>query len=523
MPSPSLFPTLPNELLDQIFAHVSKRDLMSLAETHTVFILSAQSNLVSDFELPAQSTLADPFAGYYQEENYIPGSRRPLHDDRQTSSSSLAANWAAVTSLNGNKQDWNGVPPTIQQHRGADHIRERQKTVALFLYTLIAAPRLAKQIKHMRIDAEWGFSLFVHTQLQEIFAGLPKLERLSVVCVGELQRLVNSAQNLTAIELTIPCHTALSSLLQTPRITTFTVGTSRSWNISTDTITTPEITQLPYLHTFDSGTLFLSQHAAVTLIARVPHQQHLSLRIESLNHYPTSAPNFSSLLSTTLTSLTISSTIDEQAYKPSYYSFTPIPIDLSHLSALTTLSLASPLIYNHTTTPGMPDCSSFQVEDFPKGFQHNLSRLDQCNPHPTSSLPPSLRALKFTFPWPLGLFARGLGLHEQFPLSPKRTQEKGCAFMVDFAKAKTAEMAAVEGGAVLGVGGMRLGYLPLLEKVAFREVLAGIDMPLRDLDVAMEYTVPECLRGVFEEVGVELSVELVSMRHLTVFKFYSTG
>jgi hypothetical protein len=160
MPHQSAICTLPNELLDKIFVHLTdKIDWLSLCRTHRSFVASAQRLLFRDVHLPAQ---------YLAKPSLI---RRGLQALYRT----------AISTVQQPFMERLYRPPCSLPEFGEEFEPDLTRRCAKFANAITTSPHLAQNVDAIRFDVVIVPDLFMGTMVleEEIIAKLlAKLTRL---------------------------------------------------------------------------------------------------------------------------------------------------------------------------------------------------------------------------------------------------------------------------------------------------------------------------------------------------------
>jgi hypothetical protein len=207
---------LSNELLNAIFADLSKADLLSIIKTHRVFYKSAQRYLFHTIKIPTQSTIVSttyerpsqtfpvgPTSGL-ELENELDGElddelddgggvELPMEQDLDNHldndpKNKLDDDWDTELELE-LERDARGksnlslesspillpvpdshIPREMAVSEAYGKVTTRQSTAALLLQAIVAEPKLAHLVRHVHLDCEWGEPLFINTQVSDILS-----------------------------------------------------------------------------------------------------------------------------------------------------------------------------------------------------------------------------------------------------------------------------------------------------------------------------------------------------------------
>lgn len=287
----SIFITVPNDLLDQIFADVDREDLINLIKTHRSFMKSAQRHLFHTINLPAQFTLGKSFVTYdnkiidaSQVEEYI----RWDQDHNRC----LDAGPSILLPIPDAQ-----MPPDYKEEKAYKRVMDRQRTCALILQAITLTPHLEDYVRHIQIDSEWGSPLFFNSQTYTILNKLPKLRSVEIVikdwvagrewipiqqvCLQQLFDMLKDLRIQTIVSKT-PTLRILSKLMQIPAIRSFAIDTVKKSQEDYHPLQF-EPTILPNLTSFDARNFTIDPANMVKLLSQAKNLQ--SLLITTNSHY----------------------------------------------------------------------------------------------------------------------------------------------------------------------------------------------------------------------------------------------
>jgi hypothetical protein len=513
-----IFTTLPNDLLDHIFADVNREDLQNLIKTHRSFQRSAQRLLFARIKVPAQSALT--YLGY-----------RSSHESEGKKLARRDLNLMPPIMLPVSEAQ---ILPEHKQKKGYEEVMARQRSCALFLQAITSAPHLADYVRHAEVDCEWGAPLFVNTQAYTILEKLPNLRSVGVVvrerlvgpawdtlqhvCMQQLWDMLKDLQIETII-LKTPTEKALGKLVQIPTVQSFVVDIGASWSIKRgieslspqrhDPHTWLEPVFVSNLKHFNSEWLEMSPIAMGRVLGHAKNLQTLRIVMDHVtaNSYPVHGGPGSNIADGTFTVLDVmkanphcvSSLTELTLQEPLSANFThpdsqlsngiiqyPNPIitidaDFSFLKNLQSLYITSSLWYT---------CAF----DLPTDRKNDWAwkKQDRCAARAYNLLPASLRKLEIQFMWPGAIFATGEGLHGQFALTPQAHQLKGFRWISEFAQQKQ----------------RKEGVLPALECLKLVEIRCRRSKDVSVSHQLSRYSPPEPIREEFEDAGIELVILL---------------
>ena len=285
----SIFITVPNDLLDQIFADVDREDLINLIKTHQSFMKSAQRHLFHTINLPAQSTLGKSFVTY---DNKIIDASQVQEYIRweQDHNRYLDAGPSILLPIPDAQ-----MPPDYKQEKAYKRVMDRQRTCALILQAITLTPHLADYVRHVQIDSEWGSPLFFNSQTYTILNKLPKLRRVEIVikdwvagrewipiqqvCVQQLFDMLKDLR-IQTIVLKTPSVRILSKLMQIPTIRSFAIDTVTE-SLDDYHPSSFEPTIFPNLISFDSRNFTIGPAKMVKLLSQAKNLQSLLITTNS--------------------------------------------------------------------------------------------------------------------------------------------------------------------------------------------------------------------------------------------------
>ncbi|CAN9347893.1 unnamed protein product [Alternaria alternata] len=506
----SIFITVPNDLLDQIFADVDREDLINLIKTHRSFMKSAQRHLFHTINLPALSTLAKSFVTY---DNKIIDTSQVKEYIRwdQDHNRYLDAGPSILLPIPDAQ-----MPPDYKQEKACKRVMDRQRTCALILQAITLTPHLADYIRHVQIDSEWGSPLFVNSQTYTVLNKLSNLRRVEIViqdwvagrewipiqqvCVQQLFDMLKDLR-IQTIVLKTPSVRILSKLMQIPTIRSFAIDTVIE-SLDDYHPSSFEPTILPNLISFDSRNFTIGPAKMVKLLSQAKNLQSLLITTNSDYVRPMNfeVANGTLIVSTPgilKASLGPNSSLKELALlEPAGVYFTEgrhfrdhlhptINANFSFLKHLRILKITSAFWYNrHFDLPSAPE----------NGWM--WKKQDRCAARVYNFLPPSLRELEIQFMWPEVVFAAGLGYQTHFPLTPQATQLKGFEWIKEFAEQKQ----------------RKKGVLPELECLRLVEIKGAPSLIIKaggpKTYATDTYSPPEVMRELFENAGIKLVIKL---------------
>ncbi|KAI4920439.1 hypothetical protein J4E85_009206 [Alternaria conjuncta] len=518
--SKPIITTLSNDVLDQIFEDVDRKDLLSLIKTHRVFHKSAQRLLFQSIDLPVQSTLAPPFVqgGHAAEVSHLPTPQdrqdpdeEPLRYRREP----LPLLPPVFLPL----EDYQ-IPKEYREHEAFGNVAARQQKIALFLQAIEKAPQLAEHVRHVRIDAEWGLPLFVHEQAITIFDKLPNVRSIEVtvkdrlkgsrwhayqnICMKQLWSVLED-EPIETVTLKTPTLRILRELIQIPTLKTFLIETPAPWHENPESDIKkfriihnwfdPDPNSLPNLTHFNSGSFQISPLALGKLLRLSEKTESLHLTLNCLYAWqrdiippwfrptpPTPQTVINVLqaypsLPSTLKQLSLleppSANFREHPYPP----FTP---SFTFLKNLRVLRVTSSLLYT-------------SLIDLPNSAKKTWiwQKQDRCAAAAYTLIPPSVRELEIQFPMPAeAIFATGES-RTQFRRLPQALPIKGLNWITQFAEMKLAGR----------------GFLTELRCLRLTEVV-GVGSKGQASGAFEAYKPPRVVSETFAEAEIELVIRL---------------